>query len=69
MFRAVAIRTEPPFEAGVPQDLFRAPLSWGYDLTEDGERFLVNMPAAETPVSPITVVVNWTADLEEPRRP
>ncbi|MBC8647848.1 MAG: serine/threonine-protein kinase [Thermoanaerobaculia bacterium] len=69
MHRAVAIRTEPTFEAGVPQDLFRTPLSWGSDVTSDGERFLVNMPAAETPVSPITVVVNWTADLTEPKRP
>ena len=36
----------------------------------DGQRFLVNMvgdqPAA-TPTSPLTVVVNWTAGLGQPR--
>ena len=35
-----------------------------YDVTRDGQRFLMNVPTEEgTPPSPIAVVVNWTAGL------
>ena len=30
-----------------------------YDVTSDGQRFLVNVPAADPSTMPITVVVNW----------
>jgi hypothetical protein len=35
-----------------------------YDVTRDGQRFLLNVITEETPPSTITVVVNWTAGLE-----
>jgi hypothetical protein len=35
-----------------------------YDVTADGQRFLVNMVVAEARTLPITVVVNWTAALK-----
>ena len=35
-----------------------------YDVTADGERFLVNAIAEGTTAIPITVVVNWMAALE-----
>ncbi|HZO57568.1 MAG TPA: hypothetical protein VFB63_32955 [Bryobacteraceae bacterium] len=35
-----------------------------YDVTSDGNRFLVLYPEADRPV-PITVALNWTAGLEK----
>ena len=35
-----------------------------YVPSSDGERFLINT-AIDTPPSPITVVVNWTANLKK----
>ncbi len=64
--KAVEIKTSPGFEAGVPKDLFKTPNAWGSDVTPDGQRFLVNMPAADSPPSPTTVVLNWAT--EPPKR-
>jgi Tol biopolymer transport system component len=54
-------------EVGKPQRLFDSRIdsttgfTWHqYDVSPDGQRFLVNTP--ETLVSPLTVVVNWTAN-------
>ncbi len=63
MRKAVEIKAAPGFEAGVPKDLFKTPNSWGSDVSPDGQRFLVNMPAGDMPPSPITVVLNWTQEL------
>jgi Tol biopolymer transport system component len=65
MRKSVVIKTEPAFEAGVPKDLFKTPNSWGSDVSPDGQRFLVNMPAGDNPPSPITVVLNWTRELQK----
>jgi Tol biopolymer transport system component len=63
---AVAVNTQPVFQAGVPQALFQTdivdtgirtgPMSW--DLAPDGNRFLI---ISETPsdASSITVAMNW----------
>jgi eukaryotic-like serine/threonine-protein kinase len=61
---AVAVRTTPTFEPGVPIPLFDVAVSsysfFQYDVAADG-RFLINTPAdPDTPSStPITVVLNW----------
>jgi hypothetical protein len=34
----------------------------GYDVTADGQRFLLNMPPEQV-VPPIEVVLNWTSVL------
>jgi eukaryotic-like serine/threonine-protein kinase len=53
------------FKAGVPQKLFTVTLNAvsgtrnTWDVTPDGQRFLVVSPRATTAVPPITVVVNW----------
>ncbi|MEP6994633.1 MAG: hypothetical protein ABI968_08945, partial [Acidobacteriota bacterium] len=65
MRKAVTIRTEPSFEADVPKDLFQTLNSWGSDVTADGQRFLVNLPAVDNPPTPITVVLNWAAELQK----
>ena len=36
-----------------------------YDVSADGQRFLVNMPAQGVGAEPITLVVNWTAGLKQ----
>jgi hypothetical protein len=35
-----------------------------YEVTADGQRFLINTLVEETNDTPISVVVNWTADLK-----
>ena len=58
------------FEAGVPSPLFEMqsvggfPGGGGYDATRDGKRFLVSMTTQDENPRPITVVLNWTADLK-----
>ena len=64
---AVAVDTSSTgvFKAGVPQKLFTVALTAvsgtrnTWDVTPDGQRFLVVSPRATTAVPPITVVVNW----------
>jgi serine/threonine protein kinase/Tol biopolymer transport system component len=55
----------PPFEVGAIQPLFQARmmgLAYRYDVSQDGQRFLVNSGLAEE-ISPITLVTNWMAGL------
>jgi hypothetical protein len=58
-------------EVGIPKLLFEARLARifsgrnRYDVTADGQRFLMFVPVEETPGSPMTVVVNWTAELKQ----
>ena len=35
-----------------------------YAVTADGQRFLVNTAVEQKTSSPITLVINWTADLK-----
>jgi Tol biopolymer transport system component len=59
-------------KAGVPARLFSIPASAAarfarrniiYDVTPDGQRFLINVPAEEPSSSRITVVLNWMGAL------
>jgi serine/threonine protein kinase len=58
------------FEAGVPRVLFQTNVSGYpnprnvYDVSADGQRFIIITPPEETSATPITVVANWTADLK-----
>ena len=36
-----------------------------YDVTRDGQRFLVNTPLPDNSLSPMTLSLNWTALLEK----
>ena len=62
----VAVADGTTFQAGEPKPLFRINSGvWlDYDVTADGQRFLSNNAAASANSSPITVVLNWTADLK-----
>jgi len=63
--KLVEISTEPSFQASVPRDLFATPRAQGSAATRDGQRFLFNLPAAETAPAPMTLVLNWTAGLKK----
>jgi Tol biopolymer transport system component len=59
----------PNFDVGVPALLFKfpqAPPSLSeYDVSADGERFLVLVPAGEARSTPLTLITNWS--LQQPR--
>ena len=63
---AVQVRTAPTFQAGVPAALFELPNAGSqYDVTADGQHFIITRGLRERPPSPITVVLNWTATLKK----
>ena len=68
---AVPIKTAGGFEAGAPRMLFQSSadplypnLAVPYDVSADGQKFLVNAAMDESRASPITVITNWTAGLQ-----
>ena len=67
---AVEVTTDGIFEHGVQRSLFQTPIQTealfpgfhqNYDVTPDGERFILPVPASS---GPITVITNWTSLLE-----
>jgi hypothetical protein len=66
----VPVKTDRGFEAGPPATLFQTKILpqgsqsiyffTAYDVSPDGQRFVINGPA-DDPGPPITVVFNWTA--------
>jgi Tol biopolymer transport system component len=70
---AVPVNSEATFSSGNPTPLFqsqlRAPVSstdlFNYDVTKDGQRFLVNHYAKPRQVAPLRVVLNTTAELRK----
>ena len=67
MLMAVDVRTSDGFEAGAPRALFliRPAGVHRYDVTADGQRFLVSLPTEEAISAPATVVLNWYAALKQ----
>jgi WD40-like Beta Propeller Repeat len=71
----VPVKSGTTFEFGQPSPLFQAlanvppplPVVHHYDVTADGQRFLVMTPvtpsSGDATAAPITAVVNWTAGL------
>ena len=54
-------------EVGAVRTLFeihRGGPGFVYDVTADGKRFLVNTALEQKESAPITLVINWTADLK-----
>jgi serine/threonine protein kinase len=69
---AVPVNGASSFAAGTPKRLFtigQTPAARDrgrnvvYDVTPDGTRFLVSIPAGEPSSSRVTIVLNWTAPL------
>jgi dipeptidyl aminopeptidase/acylaminoacyl peptidase len=70
--RLMAVPVGPGPSFGVPRQLFltRAPggvnpLRSRYVPSADGSRFLINTQVADPAPTPITIVLNWTADLQK----
>ena len=66
---AVEIRGGAKMEPGIPRLLFDAglnvdPVNDQYDVTPDGQRFMLFKSLAESEQTPITVVTNWTSLLK-----
>jgi eukaryotic-like serine/threonine-protein kinase len=70
---ATPVSTGPNFDSGQPVALFqttpRQPVSFNdlfvYDVSRDGQRFLINTAVKEAATSPMSVVLNWTAKLNK----
>ena len=68
---AAEIEAGETFQPGVPHMLFRAPSVnpllpdnfYHYDVFDDGQRFLIDVAAEESEQSPVTIVLNWQAEL------
>jgi hypothetical protein len=50
---------------GAPRRLFTAPATAGWDVTPDGKKFLLSVLPGGAGQTPITVVLNWQADLRK----
>jgi serine/threonine-protein kinase len=70
---AVDVTTQPSFSVGKPRMLFQGPYAPtnttqpNYDVSPDGQRFLMVKPAEQTASSPLTqivVVQNWFEELK-----
>jgi Tol biopolymer transport system component len=70
---AVPVRLGTSFEAGSPLVLFqthlRQPISaqdvFSYDVTGDGQRFLVNTKVDEPNAAPLSIILNWASEMEK----
>ena len=63
---AVAVKAGDTFESGTPASLFRndSIMNNFFDVTADGQRFIVSSSAGQTQAAPFAVVTNWSADLK-----
>ena len=65
-FAAEINATGSAFQSGTPKRLFDAPFNGNWDVTGDGKRFLMTVaPKQQNGQTPITVILNWQADLQK----
>jgi serine/threonine protein kinase/Tol biopolymer transport system component len=67
---SVEVKAGATFEVGVSKPLFDTRVESytndnRYAVSPDGQRFLMNVPVEAQTSTPITVVLNWTADLKK----
>jgi serine/threonine protein kinase/Tol biopolymer transport system component len=67
---AVEVKLEGSFDSGVPTTLFQTLVSGftspnRYDVSADGQRFLVNSAVEEASKTPISLVLNWASTLKK----
>jgi hypothetical protein len=70
---AVPLGIGPNFDAGPPAALFQAHArelvatseQVNYDVTKDGQRFLINTQVKNADTHPMSVILNWGADLKK----
>jgi serine/threonine-protein kinase len=67
---AVSVTTTPSFSAGPATALFRHPTLQDhtpysqYDVSNDGQKFILAEPVGELPVPKIRVVQNWFSEFQ-----
>ena len=62
---SVAIETARGFRASTPRALFTLPpATYGWEVSANGERFLVNAPVVRSPSVPLSLVLDWAAALK-----
>ena len=69
---AVTVETSPEFRAGTPEELFEKPFAVSnrafgysrYDVSRDGQRFLMVAPDQDPDSSQLRLVLNWFEELE-----
>jgi hypothetical protein len=61
----VDVKTSPKFEAGAPRLTVEDLGGTDYSPAPDGQRFLVEQEAAAGRLPPITVVLNWQAEMKK----
>ena len=67
-----AVTTGANFDAGAPVALFQAtprqPVAlfdlFIYDLSRNGQRFLINTQVKQPETAPLSVILNWASELE-----
>jgi Tol biopolymer transport system component len=66
---AVDVKADSGFEAGTPRALFdvhlKTTFGLSYDISPDGQRFLANTVVGEFKANPITLVLNWAAEIKK----
>ena len=70
---AAEVKIGAGFEAGFPNGLFvthtRQPISamdfFSYDVTPDGQKFLVNTKVDTSNSAPLSVILNWSSEMEK----
>ena len=70
---AVTVKTHSNFEAEPPISIFqthmRQPIysmdAFSYDVTHDGQRFLINTKMDEPNPAPLSVILNWASEIEK----
>jgi hypothetical protein len=70
---AVSVSASATFESGIPVTLFqthrRQPISsqdvFSYDVSLDGQKFLIETRVDEPKSAPLTVLLNWSAQMEK----
>ena len=65
---SVEVDTSRGLRPGSPRPLFRFPEGMGldaWDVSADGERFLLNVPVTKSAAVPLAVVFNWVAGLRK----
>ena len=70
---AVAVKKDSNFEVGPPLALFqthpRQPFSAidmvSYDVTRDGQKFLINTKVDEANAAPLSIILHWASEMEK----
>ena len=64
---SVSVQAASTLRTSVPKALFDTHMSqngeWGYDVTPDGQRFVISVPVGDATPAPISIILNWTAGL------